>query len=113
MIYNKDLNFTVNIDEIYDHISYFHYMKNTKWKDINVNLYFRDVNLYKKRWSNLNQFEIVEKVGISYSSYSDAVKQIIKNVDKQVYWFEIIEQRGRVTEDQKIEFQVVVKIGHK
>jgi len=61
----------------------------------------------------MNQFEIVEKVGISYSSYSDAVKQIIKNVDKQVYWFEIIEQRGRVTEDQKIEFQVVVKIGHK
>lgn len=58
-------------------------------------------------------FNIIEKVGISNKSYSDAVQQVMKNFNKQVQWFEVIEQRGRVTEDQKIEFQVVVKIGHK
>lgn len=59
----------------------------------------------------MKEFNIIEKVGISYSSYSDAVKQAIQSIDKQVYWFEVIEQRGRISEDHKIEFQVVIKIG--
>lgn len=59
----------------------------------------------------MKEFNIIEKVGISYTSYSDAVKQAIKSVDKQVFWFEVIEQRGKITEDNKIEFQVVIKIG--
>jgi len=61
----------------------------------------------------MNEFNIIEKVGISYTSYSDAVKQAIQHIEKPVYWFEVIEQRGRMTEDQKIEFQVVVKIGYR
>ncbi len=61
----------------------------------------------------MKEFNIVEKVGISYISYSDAVKQAIQNIDKQVYWFEVIEQRGRITEDDKIEFQVIIKIGYR
>jgi flavin-binding protein dodecin len=60
----------------------------------------------------MKEFKIREKVGISYTSYSDAVKQAIQTVDKKVYWFEVIEQRGRITEDNKIEFQVVIKIGY-
>ena len=59
----------------------------------------------------MHEFEIVEKVGLSYDSYSDAVKNLLKNFDKQIFWFEVIEQRGRVTKDNKIEFQVVVKVG--
>ena len=61
----------------------------------------------------MKEFNIIEKVGISYTSYSDAVKQAIKTIDKQVYWFEVSEQRGRITDDNKIEFQVVIKIGYK
>jgi len=59
----------------------------------------------------MHEFEIVEKVGLSNDSYSDAVKNLLKNFDKQIFWFEVIEQRGRVTKDNKIEFQVVVKVG--
>ena len=56
-------------------------------------------------------FEIIEKVGISNQSYSKAVENILKNINKQVFWFEVIEQRGRITKDKKIEYQVVLKIG--
>ena len=59
----------------------------------------------------MNEFEIVEKVGTSFNSYSEAVKNILENIKKQVFWFEVTEQRGRITKDKKIEFQVVVKIG--
>ena len=60
-------------------------------------------------------FDIITRVGISYESISDAVKSIVENTNKerQVSWFEVIEQRGRVTHDGKIEYQVTVKIGIK
>ena len=59
----------------------------------------------------MQEFVIIEKVGISYDCYCDAVKNALKSVKKQIHWFEVIEQRGRVTKDNKIEFQVVIKIG--
>ncbi|MDX9924135.1 MAG: dodecin family protein [Ignavibacteriaceae bacterium] len=60
-------------------------------------------------------FEVVELVGISTESLSDAVKQALESSGKEkpVSWFEIKEQRGRVTQDDKIEFQVTIKIGRK
>ena len=60
-------------------------------------------------------FEIIERVGISTESISDAVKSVLTeaNAEKKVGWFEVIEQRGRITNDGKIEFQVTVKIGRK
>lgn len=60
-------------------------------------------------------FEIIERVGISTESISDAVKSVLTeaNAEKKVSWFEVIEQRGRITNDGKIEFQVTVKIGKK
>lgn len=57
--------------------------------------------------------KMVEVVGISYESYSDAVKKAVEEymkTGKKVFWFELIEQRGAVR-DGKIEFQAVVKIG--
>ena len=62
---------------------------------------------------NMKEFEIVEKVGISKESYCAAVRNAITSVKKtrDVYWFEVIEQRGRVTEGEEIEFQVILKIG--
>jgi flavin-binding protein dodecin len=61
--------------------------------------------------NNLHEFDIIEKAGVSTNNYTDAVKNALNKIEKQIYWFEVIEHRGRVTQDNKIEFQVVVKIG--
>lgn len=60
-------------------------------------------------------FEIINRVGISNQSISDAVKNALDEAknDGGVSWFEVVEQRGRVTNDDKIEFQVTLKIGRK
>ncbi len=60
-------------------------------------------------------FEIIERVGLSTVSYSEAIKNLIAeiNTEKPVYWFEVAEQRGRVTQDGQIEFQITLKIGRK
>ncbi|MEW6507098.1 MAG: dodecin family protein [Bacteroidota bacterium] len=60
-------------------------------------------------------FEIIERVGVSNESISDAVKSVVNeaNSEKKVSWFNVVEQRGRITNDGKIEFQVAVKIGIK
>ncbi|KUO59143.1 hypothetical protein APF79_11015 [bacterium BRH_c32] len=60
-------------------------------------------------------FEVVELVGISTESLSDAVKQALESAGKEkpVGWFEVTEQRGRVTQDDKVEFQVTIKVGRK
>ncbi|KAF0152760.1 MAG: hypothetical protein FD143_688 [Ignavibacteria bacterium] len=60
-------------------------------------------------------FEVVERVGISTESIADAVREVVleANSEKKVGWFEVLEQRGRVTSEGKVEFQVKVKIGRK
>ena len=60
-------------------------------------------------------FEIIERVGISTESASDAIKTVVleANSEKKIAWFEVIEERGRVTSDGKVEFQIKVKIGRK
>jgi flavin-binding protein dodecin len=60
-------------------------------------------------------FEVIERVGISTESISDAVKSVLKeaNEEKPVAWFEVVEQRGRLTSDGNVEFQVKIKIGRK
>jgi len=58
----------------------------------------------------ISQYEIIEKVGISSKSYSDAVSNAIKNVKNDVSWFEVIECRGRINKGI-IEYQAIVRIG--
>ncbi|MCX6148979.1 MAG: dodecin domain-containing protein [Ignavibacteriales bacterium] len=60
-------------------------------------------------------FEILERVGISTDSVSDAIKTAVyeANHEKPVAWFNVLDERGRVTSEGKIEFQVTVKIGRK
>ncbi|MBU0558021.1 MAG: dodecin family protein [Bacteroidetes bacterium] len=60
-------------------------------------------------------FEIIERVGISTKSLTVAVQNAVNeaNKEKKVAWFEVAEQRGRVTNENEIEFQVTVKIGRK
>ena len=62
-----------------------------------------------------SSFEIIERVGISNVSSSDAIKNAVKeaNEEKKVGWFEVTEERGRLTQEGEIEFQVTVKIGRK
>jgi flavin-binding protein dodecin len=59
----------------------------------------------------MSKFEIIEKVGVSKQDYTEAVKNALKGIDKKISWFEVVEQRGRLTPDGEIEFQVVIKIG--
>ncbi len=61
------------------------------------------------------QFEVVERVGVSTESISEAIKSVLStaNNEKKVAWFEVIEQRGRLTSEGKVEFQVKIKIGRK
>ncbi|HEX2960240.1 MAG: dodecin family protein [Bacteroidota bacterium] len=60
-------------------------------------------------------FEIIEIVGVSYESSSEAVKNAVMEANKNhpVAWFHVVEERGRVTQEGKVEFQVAVKIGRK
>jgi flavin-binding protein dodecin len=60
-------------------------------------------------------FDIVERVGLSNNSISEAIQNAVKEANNEfkVAWFEVIEERGRITQDGKIEFQVAVKIGKK
>ena len=60
-------------------------------------------------------FEVIERVGTSTEGVAEAVKEVVleANTEKKVGWFEVIEQRGRVTSDGKVEFQVKVRIGRK
>ncbi len=60
-------------------------------------------------------FEVVERVGTSNTSSSDAIKSVVlqANEEKNVSWFKVLEERGRVTSDGQIEFQVKVNIGRK
>lgn len=60
-------------------------------------------------------FEVIERVGISNESIAHAVKSVVEeaHAEKKVAWFEIVEQRGRVTPEGKVEFQIKVKIGRK
>ncbi|NOZ14148.1 MAG: dodecin domain-containing protein [Acidobacteria bacterium] len=60
-------------------------------------------------------FEIVERVGVSSVSISDAVKLAVFGAGRErpVAWFEVIRQQGRVTENGELEYQVTVKMGRK
>jgi flavin-binding protein dodecin len=61
-------------------------------------------------------YKVVEIVGTSSASFSEAVKAAIAEASKTVrniYWFEVTEQRGRVQDGQAVEFQVTVKLGFK
>ena len=56
--------------------------------------------------------KMMEVVGISNSSFSDAVKSVVNKLlqaGQKMYWFEVVEQRGTV-KGGEIEYQVVAKV---
>jgi hypothetical protein len=61
-------------------------------------------------------YKLIEIVGTSPVSFSEAVKAAVDEAHKSVRhmdWFQVIEERGRIVNGAVTEFQVTVKIGFK
>jgi len=59
-------------------------------------------------------FKVVELVGTSPVSFAEAVKAAVAEASKTVRnmgWFEVVEERGRIADGQVAEFQVTIKVG--
>lgn len=61
-------------------------------------------------------FKKVEIVGTSTASFAAAVSDAIEEAGKSIRnmsWFEVVEQRGRIQDGKVAEYQVTVRIGFK
>jgi hypothetical protein len=61
-------------------------------------------------------YKIVELVGTSEVSFAEAVKNGVQEASKTIRhmdWFEVVSERGRISEGRVKEFQVTIKIGFK
>ncbi|MES0492008.1 MAG: dodecin [Leptospirales bacterium] len=62
-------------------------------------------------------FKMIKLVGISDKSYEDAIQNAITEAGahlKGLNWFEVVEQRGRISEDGKVdEWQVIIEVAFK
>jgi dodecin len=59
-------------------------------------------------------YKITELVGTSPTSYADATRAAVAEAAKtlrQMEWFEVVEERGKIVDGAVAEFQVTVKIG--
>ena len=59
-------------------------------------------------------YKKIEVVGTSSQSLSDAVVQAVAKASatiRNMSWFEVTEQRGRISDGKIAEYQVTVKIG--
>lgn len=59
-------------------------------------------------------YKKLEVVGVSETSFSDAVEAAIRRASqtvRHISWFEVVEMRGAVAEGRITQFQVTVKIG--
>jgi hypothetical protein len=59
-------------------------------------------------------YKIIEVVGTSPVSFTEAVKGAVTEASdtvRHMEWFEVVSQRGRIAEGRVVEFQVTVKIG--
>jgi dodecin len=61
-------------------------------------------------------YKIIELVGTSPTSFAEAVRAAVAEAAKSVRnmsWFEVANERGRIDDGKVTEFQVTVKIGFK
>ncbi len=59
-------------------------------------------------------YKKIELVGTSTQSFSDAVNNAIAKAAltlQHLNWFEVVEQRGSISEGKVQQFQVTVKVG--
>lgn len=58
-------------------------------------------------------YKQIELTGTSNESIEDAVQRAINKASEtlhNIHWFQVIETRGAVEENNKIEWQVIVKV---
>lgn len=61
-------------------------------------------------------FKTVELVGTSPVSFAEAVKSAVAEAAetiRQMSWFQVVEERGRIADGKVQEFQVTIKVGFK
>ncbi len=59
-------------------------------------------------------YKLIEVVGTSPKSSDDAIRNAIEKASQSLDhlgWYEVIEQRGHITDGQVTHFQVTLKIG--
>jgi flavin-binding protein dodecin len=59
---------------------------------------------------------VIELVGVSTVSFAEAVKSAVEEAAKTVRnmsWFEVVAERGRIADGKVAEFQVTIKVGFK
>jgi len=61
-------------------------------------------------------YKITEIVGTSPTSFAEAVRAAVAEAAKtlrNLEWFEVVDERGRIKDGNVAEFQVTLKIGFK
>ncbi len=61
-------------------------------------------------------YKLIELVGISETSYEEAIKNAVSKAAQTLQglsWFEVVELRGHIADNQVAEFQAKVKIAFK
>jgi len=61
-------------------------------------------------------YKVIELVGTSPTSFAEAVRAAVDEASKTVRnmgWFEVVDQRGRIDDGKVTEFQVTIKVGFK
>jgi len=61
-------------------------------------------------------YKIIELVGTSPTSFAEAVRAAVTEASKtlrNMAWFEVVAERGRIDDGNVTEFQVTVKVGFK
>lgn len=61
-------------------------------------------------------YKVIELVGTSPTSFAEATRAAVAEAGKTVRnmaWFEVVEERGRIEDGKVAEFQVSLKVGFK
>jgi dodecin len=69
---------------------------------------------FKRRHIMAGTFKIIDLVGTSPTSFAEAVRAAVEEAAKTVRnmaWFQVVEERGRIDEGKVTEFQVTIKVG--
>jgi flavin-binding protein dodecin len=79
------------------------------------NFRFTAMTLKIKEINNMGAtYKLIELVGTSPASFAEAAKAAVVDAAKTVKnmdWFEVVEQRGRIKDGKVTEFQVTIKVG--
>ncbi len=61
-------------------------------------------------------YKLIELVGVSEKNYEEAIKNAVAKATETLFglsWFEVVELRGRIDDNQVVEFQAKLKVAFK